>query len=177
MPFVFSGLYLPSVSCFTTKKLKGLVIQSPIGPEEYLKRLHPIDLEKLQFVGDSLKILRQGVEERAALTAYKYSIHMLDSRFPRCGSLGPNSTSKRYGWGAVLRVHGNVDPSNLLSLLPALTEETHRVVKIDIPAGHILKPRTRCLGRDVRGNRRSLDYETLFQNHVLSEEAEHMCLS
>ncbi|KAG5401155.1 hypothetical protein IGI04_015762 [Brassica rapa subsp. trilocularis] len=53
MPFVFSGLYLPLVSCFTMKKLKGHVIQSPIGPEEYLKRLHPIDLEKLQFVGDS----------------------------------------------------------------------------------------------------------------------------
>ena len=45
-----------------------------------------------------------------------------------------------------------------------------RVVKIDGPAGHILKPRTRCLGRDVRGNWKSLDYETLFQNHVFQKK-------
>ncbi|CAF1919777.1 BnaC02g34130D [Brassica napus] len=36
---------------FDNEGVKDPVIQSPIGPEEYLKRLHPIDLEKLQFVG------------------------------------------------------------------------------------------------------------------------------
>lgn len=41
--------------------MKGPVIQSPICLEEDLKALHPLDLEKLQFVGESLKILRKEV--------------------------------------------------------------------------------------------------------------------
>lgn len=46
---------------FDIEELRGPVIQSPIRLEEDLKKLHAIDLEKLHFVGDSLKILRQQV--------------------------------------------------------------------------------------------------------------------
>lgn len=62
-----SLLYLPLVS---NEEVKDPVIQSLIRPEEYLKKLHHIYLEKLQFIGDSLKILRQEVEEHAAALSF-----------------------------------------------------------------------------------------------------------
>ncbi|GLU15265.1 hypothetical protein SLE2022_317710 [Rubroshorea leprosula] len=42
---------------FDIEQVRGPVIQKPIISEECLKALHPIDLEKLHFVGESLKIL------------------------------------------------------------------------------------------------------------------------
>lgn len=61
---IFSDILTPLPAFgvpFDIEEVKGPVIQSPIRTEEDLKRLHPLDLEKLQFVGDSLKILRQEV--------------------------------------------------------------------------------------------------------------------
>ncbi|KAG2263629.1 hypothetical protein Bca52824_070708 [Brassica carinata] len=171
MSFVFSGIltHIPAFGfLFDNEEVKGPVIQYLIRPEECLKRFHPIDLQKLQFVGDSLKILRQDVEEHAKLTAFKYSIHGGGQLTPemwepwikerRCSDTpiifyikwkqGSSSADvigldwtvdmadgKRRLGSSVrdLRVHGNVDPSNLLSLVPALTEEIYRVVKIDGP--------------------------------------------
>ena len=46
---------------FDIEEVRGPVIQSPIYSEEGLKFLHPIDLEKLHFVGESLRILRREV--------------------------------------------------------------------------------------------------------------------
>lgn len=43
---------------FDIEDVRGPVIQSPIRSEEGLKALHPLDLGKLQFVGESLRILR-----------------------------------------------------------------------------------------------------------------------
>ncbi|KAH0893141.1 LOW QUALITY PROTEIN: hypothetical protein HID58_055570, partial [Brassica napus] len=78
MSFVLSGIltHLPAFGVlFDNEEVKGPMIQYLIRPEEYIKRFHPIGLEKLQFVEDSLKILRQEVEEHAKLTAFKYSIY------------------------------------------------------------------------------------------------------
>ncbi|URE13946.1 Uroporphyrinogen decarboxylase [Musa troglodytarum] len=50
--------------------VKGPIIQSPIRYEEGLKCLHPIDLEKLQFVGESLMILRGEVGKKAAVLGF-----------------------------------------------------------------------------------------------------------
>ncbi|KAL0762346.1 hypothetical protein Bca101_078497 [Brassica carinata] len=155
MSFVFSGIltHIPAFGfLFDNEEVKGPVIQYLIRPEECLKRFHPIDLQKLQFVGDSLKILRQDVEEHAKLTAFKYSIHGGGQLTPEMwepwikeGSSSADvigldwtvdmADGKRRLGSSVrdLRVHGNVDPSNLLSLVPALTEEIYRVVKIDGP--------------------------------------------
>ncbi|KAH0938325.1 hypothetical protein HID58_005786 [Brassica napus] len=164
MSFIFSGILTPIPAfgfLFDNEEVKGPVIQYLIRPEECLKKFHPIDLEKLQFIGDSLNILRQEVEEHAKLTAFKYSIH-------RGGQLTPEMwepwikerrysdtpivfyTKWKHGSSSAdvigldwtvdmadgkrrlgssvrdLRVHGNVDPSNLLSLIPALTEEIYR---------------------------------------------------
>ncbi|KAK9094448.1 hypothetical protein Scep_025917 [Stephania cephalantha] len=62
---IFSDILTPLPAFgvpFDIEEVKGPVIQSPIISEEGLKMLHPIDLSKLQFVGDSLQILRQEVE-------------------------------------------------------------------------------------------------------------------
>ncbi|XP_044504353.1 uroporphyrinogen decarboxylase-like isoform X2 [Mangifera indica] len=61
---VFSDILTPLPAFgvpFDIDEMKGPVIQSPICLEEDLKALHPLDLEKLQFVGESLKILRKEV--------------------------------------------------------------------------------------------------------------------
>ncbi|CAF1708449.1 unnamed protein product [Brassica oleracea var. botrytis] len=73
MSFVLSGIltHLPAFGVlFDNEEVKGPMIQYLIRPEEYIKRFHPIGLEKLQFVEDSLKILRQEVEEHAKVLGF-----------------------------------------------------------------------------------------------------------
>ncbi|KAG6421399.1 hypothetical protein SASPL_117950 [Salvia splendens] len=70
---IFSDILTPLPAFgvpFDIEDVRGPVIQSPIRSEEDLKALHPIDLEKLQFVGDSLKILRKEVGEQAAVLGF-----------------------------------------------------------------------------------------------------------
>lgn len=58
---IFSDILtpLPAIGVpFEISDAKGPIIQSPVQFEEHLENLHPIDLEKLQFVGESLRILR-----------------------------------------------------------------------------------------------------------------------
>ncbi|KAL2490731.1 Uroporphyrinogen decarboxylase 1 [Abeliophyllum distichum] len=59
---IFSDILTPLPAFgvpFDIEEVRGPVIQSPIRSEEDLKTLHPIDLEKLHFVGESLRILRK----------------------------------------------------------------------------------------------------------------------
>ncbi|KAK6934143.1 Uroporphyrinogen decarboxylase (URO-D) [Dillenia turbinata] len=59
---IFSDILTPLPAFgvpFDIEEVRGPVIQSTICCEEGLKKLHPIDLEKLHFVGESLKILRK----------------------------------------------------------------------------------------------------------------------
>ena len=61
---IFSDILTPLPAFgvpFDIEEVRGPVIQSPICFVEQFKALHPIDLEKLQFVGESLKILRKEV--------------------------------------------------------------------------------------------------------------------
>lgn len=61
---IFSDILTPLPAFgvpFDIEEVRGPVIQSPIRSEKDLKALHPIDLEQLQFVGESLKILRKQV--------------------------------------------------------------------------------------------------------------------
>ncbi|XP_021894972.1 uroporphyrinogen decarboxylase 1, chloroplastic isoform X2 [Carica papaya] len=70
---IFSDILTPLPAFgvpFDIEEVRGPIIQSPIRSEEGLMALHPIDLEKLQFVGDSLKILRQEVGEHAAILGF-----------------------------------------------------------------------------------------------------------
>uniref|UniRef100_A0A0D3EGV5 Uroporphyrinogen decarboxylase (URO-D) domain-containing protein n=1 Tax=Brassica oleracea var. oleracea TaxID=109376 RepID=A0A0D3EGV5_BRAOL len=189
MSFVFSGILTPIPAfgfLFDNEEVKGHVIQYLIRPEECLKRFHPIDLEKLHFVGDSLKILRQEVEEHAKgsssadVIGLDWTVDMADGK-RRLGSSVRD-----------LRVHGNVDPSNLLSLIPALTEEIYRWIVYFVE----LKSPEDCwtnlhgiysnLGHSVLvgtseealahffETARSLAYETLFLFHVLPRDFSSM---
>ncbi|KAG5416287.1 hypothetical protein IGI04_003854 [Brassica rapa subsp. trilocularis] len=151
MSFIFSGILTPIPAfgfLFDNEEVKGPVIQYLIRPEECLKKFHPIDLEKLQFIGDSLNILRQEVEEHAKLTLEMWEPWIKERRYSdtpivfytkwKHGSSSADvigldwtvdmADGKRRLGSSVrdLRVHGNVDPSNLLSLIPALTEEIYR---------------------------------------------------
>lgn len=62
---IFSDILTPLPAFgieFDIEDVRGPVIQSPIRSEEGLKALHSIDLDRLRFVGDSLKLLRQEVQ-------------------------------------------------------------------------------------------------------------------
>jgi uroporphyrinogen decarboxylase len=53
---------LPAIGVpFDISDSKGPVIQSPVRSKEQVRQLVPIDLDMLQFVGESLKILRNEV--------------------------------------------------------------------------------------------------------------------
>lgn len=70
---IFSDILTPLPAFgvpFDIEEVRGPVIHSPIRSEEGLKALHPIDLEKLHFVGESLRILRKEVGERAAVLGF-----------------------------------------------------------------------------------------------------------
>ncbi|OIW11581.1 hypothetical protein TanjilG_26947 [Lupinus angustifolius] len=70
---IFSDILTPLPAFgidFDIEDVRGPVIQSPIRSEEGLKSLHPIDLDKLRFVGESLKILRQEVGGQAAVLGF-----------------------------------------------------------------------------------------------------------
>ncbi|KAK3016976.1 hypothetical protein RJ639_005341 [Escallonia herrerae] len=70
---IFSDILTPLPAFgvpFDIEDVRGPVIHSPLRTEEHLKALHPIDLEKLQFVGESLRILRQEVGDRAAVLGF-----------------------------------------------------------------------------------------------------------
>lgn len=49
---------------------KGPLIENPIRSLEQLKQLHPIDLDQLQFVGDSLGLLHKEVGGQAAVLGF-----------------------------------------------------------------------------------------------------------
>lgn len=70
---IFSDILTPLPAfgvSFDIEEARGPVIESPIRSKEDLKALHPIDLEKLQFVGESLGILRDEVGDQAAILGF-----------------------------------------------------------------------------------------------------------
>ncbi|CAL5405944.1 unnamed protein product [Camellia sinensis] len=70
---IFSDILTPLPAFgvpFDIEEVRGPVIQTPLRSEEGLKALHPIDLEKLHFVGESLRILRQEVRGQAAILGF-----------------------------------------------------------------------------------------------------------
>nr|AFK42086.1 unknown [Lotus japonicus] len=70
---IFSDILTPLPAFgieFDIEDVRGPVIQSPIRSEEGLKALHSIDLDRLRFVGDSLKLLRQEVGGHAAVLGF-----------------------------------------------------------------------------------------------------------
>lgn len=70
---IFSDILTPLPAFgvpFDIDDSRGPIIQSPLCYEEDLKVLHPIDFDKLQFVGESLKILHREVGDQAAVLGF-----------------------------------------------------------------------------------------------------------
>ncbi|XP_039035700.1 uroporphyrinogen decarboxylase 1, chloroplastic-like [Hibiscus syriacus] len=70
---IFSDILTPLPAfglSFNIEEVRGPVIHSPMHSEDCLKALHPIDLEKLHFVRESLKILRQEVGDHAVVLGF-----------------------------------------------------------------------------------------------------------
>ncbi|KAG8657913.1 uroporphyrinogen decarboxylase 1, chloroplastic isoform X2 [Manihot esculenta] len=70
---IFSDILTPLPAFgvpFDIEEVRGPVIQTPIRSEEGLKALHSIELEKLHFVGESLRILRHEVDGQAAVLGF-----------------------------------------------------------------------------------------------------------
>uniref|UniRef100_A0A0C9S0Y3 Uroporphyrinogen decarboxylase n=1 Tax=Wollemia nobilis TaxID=56998 RepID=A0A0C9S0Y3_9CONI len=70
---IFSDILTPLPAFgipFDIEDIKGPVIHTPIQTEEGLKALHPIELEKLHFVRESLNILRNEVGNKAAVLGF-----------------------------------------------------------------------------------------------------------
>ncbi|CAH9112438.1 unnamed protein product [Cuscuta epithymum] len=70
---IFSDILTPLPAFgvqFDIEEVRGPVVHSPIRSEEGLRALHSIDLEKLRFVGNSLRILREEVGENAAVLGF-----------------------------------------------------------------------------------------------------------
>ncbi|TKW15468.1 hypothetical protein SEVIR_5G238600v4 [Setaria viridis] len=62
---------LPAIGVpFDISDSKGPVIQSPVRSEDQVKQLVPIDLDKLHFVGESLRLLRNEIDGKAALLGF-----------------------------------------------------------------------------------------------------------
>ncbi|CAO2179158.1 unnamed protein product [Urochloa humidicola] len=62
---------LPAIGVpFDISDSRGPVIQSPVRSEEQVRELIPIDLDKLHFVGESLRILRNEIDGKAALLGF-----------------------------------------------------------------------------------------------------------
>ncbi len=60
------GLGIP----FDIVESKGPIIDPPIRTQEQIDKLHPLDLEKLSFVGEILRSLRQEVGNQAAVLGF-----------------------------------------------------------------------------------------------------------
>ncbi|PWA66193.1 uroporphyrinogen decarboxylase [Artemisia annua] len=70
---IFSDILTPLPAFgvpFDIEEVRGPVIQTPIRSEEGLKTLHPINLDQLNFVGESLNILKREVDGKAAILGF-----------------------------------------------------------------------------------------------------------
>jgi uroporphyrinogen decarboxylase len=72
---IFSDILTPLTAIgidFEIDENKGPIIDSPIQTQDDLSCLHGIDLDKLQFVGEALSILRKEVCAAFSLLASRY---------------------------------------------------------------------------------------------------------
>ncbi|GLT35782.1 hypothetical protein SLA2020_102060 [Shorea laevis] len=81
---------------FDIEQFRGPVIQKPIFSEECLKALHPIDQEKLHFVGESLKILSGTI--RANMLSKLVNLWDLDLSNNSLLPLSNNGTGVNYSF-------------------------------------------------------------------------------
>ncbi|KAH7682409.1 uroporphyrinogen decarboxylase protein [Dioscorea alata] len=126
---IFSDILTPLPAFgvpFEIEEVKGPIIQSPICSEEGLKALHPIDFEKLSFVGDSLKILRQEVGDGAAVLGFVGAPWTIATYIVEGGTTRTYTTIKRMCHTA---------PHVLRALLSHLTRAISEYIIFQIKSG------------------------------------------
>lgn len=126
---IFSDILTPLPAFgvpFDIEEVKGPVIHSPIHNEEGLKSLHPIDLDKLHFVGESLKILRNEVGEGAAVLGFVGAPWTIATYIVEGGTTRTYTTIKRMCYTA---------PHILKSLLSHLTRAISDYIIFQVNSG------------------------------------------
>ncbi|KAL5999063.1 hypothetical protein ACLOJK_010013 [Asimina triloba] len=151
---IFSDILTPLPAFgvpFDIEEVRGPIIHSPICSEEGLKTLHPINLEKLHFVRESLKILRREmvdtVRKKCPHTPLVLYINGNGGLLECMKGTGVDvigldwtvdMADGRRRLGSGIGIQGNVDPAYLFAPLPALEEEIQRVVRCAGQRRHIL---------------------------------------
>ncbi|XP_020091799.1 uroporphyrinogen decarboxylase 1, chloroplastic isoform X1 [Ananas comosus] len=126
---IFSDILtpLPAIGVpFEISDAKGPIIQSPVQFEEHLENLHPIDLEKLQFVGESLRILRREIGENAALLGFVGAPWTIATYVVEGGTTSTYKTIKRMCYTA---------PHVLRALLSHLTKAIADYIIFQVNSG------------------------------------------
>ncbi|KAF9603723.1 hypothetical protein IFM89_037569, partial [Coptis chinensis] len=126
---IFSDILTPLPAFgvpFDIEEVRGPVIHSPIRSEEGLKALHPIDLDKLHFVGESLRILHQEVGEQAAVLGFVGAPWTIATYIVEGGTTRTYTTIKRMCHTA---------PHVLKALLSHLTQAITEYIVFQVNSG------------------------------------------
>ncbi|XP_021750973.1 uroporphyrinogen decarboxylase 1, chloroplastic-like isoform X2 [Chenopodium quinoa] len=126
---IFSDILTPLPAFgvpFDIEEVRGPVIQSPIRDEDALKTLHPIDLEKLNFVGESLKILRHEVGDKAAVLGFVGAPWTIATYIVEGG------TTRTY---TIIKSMCHTSPHVLETLLSHITEAITEYVVYQVKSG------------------------------------------
>ncbi|XP_031504513.1 uroporphyrinogen decarboxylase 1, chloroplastic [Nymphaea colorata] len=111
---------------FDIDEARGPIIHNPIHSEEGLKALHPIELEKLHFVGESLSILRKEVGDGAAVLGFVGAPWTIATYIVEGGTTRTYKTIKRLCYTA---------PNVLRVLLSHLTRAISEYIVFQVKAG------------------------------------------
>ncbi|XP_021835114.1 uroporphyrinogen decarboxylase 1, chloroplastic [Spinacia oleracea] len=126
---IFSDILTPLPAFgvpFDIEEVRGPVIQSPIRDKDALKALHPIDLEKLSFVGESLKILRHEVGDKAAILGFVGAPWTIATYIVEGG------TTRTY---TTIKSMCHTSPHVLEALLSHITEAITEYIVFQVQAG------------------------------------------
>ncbi|GAB2210854.1 hypothetical protein Droror1_Dr00016142 [Drosera rotundifolia] len=126
---IFSDILTPLPAFgvpFDIEEVRGPVIHAPIRTEDGLKALHPIDLEKLNFVGESLGILREEVGKDAAVLGFVGAPWTIATYIVEGG------TTRTY---TVIKRMCHTAPHLLKALLSHLTEAITEYIVFQVKAG------------------------------------------
>ncbi|RVX03936.1 Uroporphyrinogen decarboxylase 1, chloroplastic [Vitis vinifera] len=126
---IFSDILTPLPAFgvpFDIEEVRGPVIHSPIRSEAGLKVLHPIDLKKLHFVGESLRILRQEVGGQAAVLGFVGAPWTIGTYIVEGG------TTRTY---TIIKSMCHTAPNVLRALLSHLTQAISEYIVFQVESG------------------------------------------
>ncbi|GLT59081.1 hypothetical protein SLA2020_319220 [Shorea laevis] len=141
---------------FDIEQVRGPVIQKPIISEECLKALHPIDLVKLHFVGESLKILSGTIT--ANMLSKLVNLWDLDLSNNSLLSLSNNGTVFNYSFPNLRYL---VFSSCNIHKFPSFLRKAKRLQVLDISKNKISDQIHKCEIEVMSFSRLNLSYNFL----------------